>query len=57
MFTVIKREQLKETIKIIKAYNPLAFYTVEGVKKVSDDDVSNERSFSFGTKWKNVNLR
>jgi uncharacterized protein YebE (UPF0316 family) len=52
IFTVIKREQLKETLKIIKAYNPLAFYTVEGVKKVSDDEVANERSFSFADKWK-----
>jgi uncharacterized protein YebE (UPF0316 family) len=52
IFTVIKRDKLKETIKIIKSYNPQAFYTVEGVKKVSDDEIADERGFSFRKKWK-----
>lgn len=52
IFTVIKREKLKDTIKIIKSYNPQAFYTVEGVKKVSDDEIADERGFSFSRKWK-----
>ena len=36
LFTVIKRQNLKNTIETIKEFNPRAFYTVEGVKKVSD---------------------
>lgn len=47
LFTVIQREMLKSTIEAIKMFNPKAFYTVEGVKKVSDDDVSDEKGFSF----------
>lgn len=47
LFTVVKREQLKETIDAIKRFNPQAFYTVEGVKKVSDDDYTGDRGFSF----------
>ncbi len=46
IFTVIKREALPKTIKVIKTYNPKAFYTVEGVKKVSDDEILDERSFT-----------
>lgn len=47
LFTVIKREKLKMTIAEIKRYNPQAFYTVEGVKRVSDDDVADEKGFGF----------
>lgn len=47
LFTVIKRENLKATIHAIKRYNPLAFYTVEGVKRVSDDEISDEKGFAF----------
>jgi uncharacterized protein YebE (UPF0316 family) len=38
LFTVIKREELPELIDKIKVYNPQAFYTVENVKRVSDDE-------------------
>ncbi len=47
LFTVIKREDLKTTVQEIKRFNPKAFYTVEGVKKVSDDDISDEKGFGF----------
>ena len=47
LFTVIKREKLKTIIAIIKKYNPNAYYTVEGIKRVSDEDVSDEKGFSF----------
>lgn len=40
IFTVVKREVLKELIPTIKRYNPKAFFTIEGVKKVSDEEVS-----------------
>ncbi len=39
VFMVIKRYQLKEIIEIIKNYNPRAFYTVENVKKVRDEQL------------------
>jgi len=42
LFSVIKREELPEYIGIIKKYNPQAYYTVEGVKRVSDDEVFKE---------------
>lgn len=55
LFTVIKREILPQTISVIKKFNPNAFYTVEGVKRVSDDDISDEKGFSFKRKLaKNV---
>ena len=47
IFTVIKRESLASTIQVIKKFNPQAFYTVEGVKRVSDDDIADEKGFSF----------
>ncbi|WP_296622069.1 DUF2179 domain-containing protein [Marivirga sp.] len=40
IFTVVKRNTLKELIPKINEYNPKAFYTIEGVKKVSDEDAS-----------------
>ncbi len=39
LFSVVKRDELPSYIGIIKKYNPQAYYTVESVKKVSDDDV------------------
>ncbi|XOV94340.1 MAG: DUF2179 domain-containing protein [Bacteroidota bacterium] len=47
LFTVIKRENLKTTIQEIKRFNPKSFYTVEGVKRVSDDEISDEKGFNF----------
>lgn len=40
VFTVVKRSVLKELIPKIQEYNPKAFFTIEGVKKVSDEEVS-----------------
>lgn len=40
IFTVVKREALKTLIPTIKDYNPKAFFTIEGVKKVSDEDIT-----------------
>ncbi|MGE0266976.1 MAG: DUF2179 domain-containing protein [Candidatus Omnitrophota bacterium] len=36
LFTIIKRNQIKEVIAIIKQYNPNAFYTIEDVKAVNE---------------------
>ena len=40
IFTVVRREALKNLIPTIKTYNPKAFFTIEGVKKVSDEEIS-----------------
>jgi uncharacterized protein YebE (UPF0316 family) len=40
IFTVVKREVLSTLIPTIKSYNPKAFFTIEGVKKVSDEELS-----------------
>ena len=40
IFTVVKRNKLKELIPKINEYNPKAFYTIEGVKKVSEEEGS-----------------
>lgn len=45
IFTVMKRERLPKVIEVIKGFNPNAFYTVEGVKRVSDDDIMDDRGF------------
>lgn len=39
IFTVVKREVLPSLIPTIKTYNPKAFFTIEGVKRVSDEDL------------------
>ncbi|TVP52506.1 MAG: DUF2179 domain-containing protein [Mongoliibacter sp.] len=38
LFTVMKREALKEYVAKVKALNDKAFYTIESVKRVSEDD-------------------
>ena len=50
LFTVIKRVQLKEVLSAIKFYNPKAFYTVEGVKRVSDEDIPEIEHKYYGLK-------
>ncbi|MBK6265710.1 DUF2179 domain-containing protein [Marivirga sp. S37H4] len=40
IFTVVKREVLTTLIPTIKSYNPRAFFTIEGVKKVSDEELT-----------------
>jgi uncharacterized protein YebE (UPF0316 family) len=43
LFTVVPRSKLDEFLKVVRYYQPDAYYTVEGVKRVSDDDVVIER--------------
>ena len=54
LFTVVKRENLKELIPNIKRYNPNAFYTIEGVKRVSDDEVTGNTSTKIGSRWNSL---
>jgi uncharacterized protein YebE (UPF0316 family) len=40
LFTVMKREVLKEYVEKVKTLNNNAFYTIESVRRVSEDDVN-----------------
>lgn len=40
LFTVMKRDLLKEFIGKVKTYNDKAFYTIESVKRISEDDLN-----------------
>ncbi|GGZ23013.1 UPF0316 protein [Echinicola pacifica] len=40
LFTVMKRENLKEYVNKIKSLNDKAFYTIESVKRISEDDLN-----------------
>ena len=40
LFTVMKREALKEYIEKIKSINDKAFYTIESVRRISEDDLN-----------------
>ncbi len=49
LFTVLKRDTLKEYIEKVKECNQKAFYTIESVKKISEDDfdmMEDKRKFS-----------
>lgn len=37
LFTVVKRSRVEKLLEAVKYYQPEAFYTVEGVKQVSED--------------------
>jgi uncharacterized protein YebE (UPF0316 family) len=40
LFTVMKREALPEFIQKVKSFNDKAFYTIESVKRVSEDELN-----------------
>lgn len=40
LFTVMKREVLKEYVEKVKTLNNNAFYTIESVRRVSEDDIN-----------------
>lgn len=40
LFTVMKREDLQEYIDKVRSLNDKAFYTIESVKRVSEDDLN-----------------
>jgi len=48
LYTVVKRDNMRAAIDMIKKFHPNAYYTVEGVKRVSDEEnFTNERGFFF----------
>jgi uncharacterized protein YebE (UPF0316 family) len=59
LFTVIKREELPHVIEHVRLFNPRAFYTVEGVKRASDDEMMSEsrKSFNMGLRMLNFKRR
>jgi uncharacterized protein YebE (UPF0316 family) len=46
IFTVIKRTKVNNVVKIIKEYNPKAFYSIEDIRFVSDSNLSYENTKS-----------
>lgn len=55
MFTVIKREMLKSFISKLKESHEKAFYTIESVKRISEDDLNiMENRPRFTTRLKNL---
>jgi uncharacterized membrane-anchored protein YitT (DUF2179 family) len=40
LFTVMKRDQLQEFIAMVKATDEKAFYTIESVKRVSEEELN-----------------
>ncbi len=51
VFTIIKRKQINEVVKIINQYNPRAFYTIEDVRAVKDGIMKNNQSALSVFKW------
>lgn len=57
LFMVIKRDQLQEVLNIIIQFNPRAFYTVENVRKVRDEELQTIGSRSEGFRFLNLKRR
>ena len=49
LFTVVKRSNLKALLAAIQYFQPEAFYTIEGVKKVSDEEMVLKRDRKVST--------
>lgn len=47
IFTIVRRNELKDVLGIIKRFDPEAFYTVEDVRMVSDQAPTRGTNFSF----------
>jgi len=57
LFTVLNRNKLDSFIAEINRFNPNAFFTIEGVKKVSESGIVNQRSSWFGLKLQTLKRR
>jgi len=53
IFTVVKRQNIRKVINIVKQYNPKAFYSIEDIRFVSDELYPHSTSL---TKRVNLNL-
>lgn len=51
VFTVVKRERLKHLISGINQHHPKAFFTIEGVKQVSEEILMKETPKRIGFRW------
>jgi hypothetical protein len=45
IFTVTNRQNISEVIKIVKKYNPRAFYSIEDIRQVSESLPSNGKTW------------
>jgi len=45
IFTVVNRQNISEVIKIVKKYNPRAFYSIEDIRKISEVLPSNGKGW------------
>lgn len=56
LFTVIKRDQLKGVLDRVQKFAPDAYFTVEGVKRVSEDGIPREKygTYRFHKLWSGV---
>jgi uncharacterized protein YebE (UPF0316 family) len=49
IFTIIKRKNVKTVVKLIREYNPTAFYSIEEIKNTSQGVFTNNSSDKFST--------
>lgn len=47
IFSVIKRHDIKNMVRIIKKFNPNAFYSIEDVRYVSEDKVNIQKNYMW----------
>ncbi len=53
IFTIVNKKKLKEVVKIIKKFNPKAFYTIEDVRYVNEPfEIRQKKLFGFYRKGK-----
>lgn len=57
LFSVVKREKLRDIMAAINSYNPRAFYTIENVKKVSEYESETGRGRSFSWRFWHLKRR
>lgn len=51
IFTIVKRQNIKNIVKLIKEFSPNAFYTIEDIKYVSDKTINSTFDRKFHLKF------
>jgi uncharacterized protein YebE (UPF0316 family) len=49
IFTIIKRKNVQQVVKLISEHNPTAFYSIEDIKNINQGVFSAKSSSSFGS--------
>ncbi len=55
IFTVVARKSIEDVLKIVKTFDPLAFYTIEDVHRVAQNRISaagKKRDAALATTWR-----